>query len=365
MKILHFIYDDINNPWLGGGGAVRTYEIYKRLAERHKITVITGNYPNATREEEKDGILYKRIGSGKNYLWSRLTYSLNAPKVIKKSDCDIVIEDFSAFSPCFSPLHTKKPVIASIQNLYGVHAIKKYRLLGFVAFIFENLGLKLYKNYVVVSPSIENKLKSSNVGKINMIPNGVDTSLVHLATIEKKYILFIGRIDIYQKGIDVLLKSFSKITKHEKIKLIIAGSGKKKDITKLKHLIEIFALGDRVDFLGKISEQKKKELLSNCMFVCMPSRFESWGMVAIEAAACEKPIIGAKISGLWDAVKDGETGMLVEPDNSEELFQAMVTLIGNKNLRRTLGKNARIWAQNFNWDSIAQSQEEIYAKCIK
>jgi glycogen synthase len=365
MKILHLIYDDINNPWLGGGGAVRTYEIYKRLSERHKITVITGNYPNAIREEEKDGILYKRIGSGKNYLWSRLTYSLNAPKLIKKSDCDIVIEDFSAFSPIFSPLHTKKPVIASIQNLYGIHAIKKYTLLGFVAFIFEIFGLKLYENYIVVSSSIEKKLKSSNVGKINIIPNGVDNSLLHLATIQKNYILFLGRIDIYQKGIDVLLKSFSKITEHEKIKLILAGNGKKKDITKLKYLIEIFALGDRVDFLGKVSEQKKKELLSNCMFVCMPSRFESWGMVAIEAAACEKPIIGAKIPGLCDAVKDGETGILVKPDNSEELFQAMVSLIENKSLRIKFGKNGRRWAQNFNWDIIAQTQEDFYSKCIK
>ena len=365
MKILHLIYDDINNPWLGGGGAVRTFEIYKRLAKKHEITVVTGNYPNANREEEKEGILYRRVGSDKNYLWSRLTYSFKVPKLIKKLDYDILVEDFSAFSPCFSPLYTKKPVIASIQNLYGIHAIKKYNALGVIAFIFEKFGLKLYKNFIAVSPSIKKQLESANNGKIEVISNGVDNFLLHLETTEKNYILFLGRIEIYQKGIDILLKAFSKIAEHTKVELIIVGGGKEKDINKLKNLIGRFGLKNRVDFLGKVSNQKKNELFSSCLFVCMPSRFESWGIVAIEAAACGKPVIGTKIPGLWDTVKDGKTGILVEPDNPEELSRAMIKLIENDDLRRQLGKNARIWAKNFNWDNIAKIQEEFYFEVLE
>ena len=355
----------MNNPWLGGGGAVRTYEICKRLAERHEIIVITGNYPTAKREEEKDSILYKRVGYSKNYLWSRLTYSLNAIKLIKKSDCDIVVEDFSAFSPCFSPLCTKKPVIASIQNVYGMHAIKKHNILGIVAFIFEKFGLKLYKNFIAVSQSIGEKIESVNSGKINIIPNGVDKSLLHFNITEKNYILFLGRVEIYQKGIDVLLKSFSEIAKHENIKLIIAGGGKTKDIDKLKDLIVTFDIGEQVDVLGKVSEQKKNELLSNCIFVCMPSRFEAQPIVPLEAAACGKPVIGTKIPGLWDTVKDGETGLLVEPDNSKKLYQAMTKILKDGDLRGRLGKNGRSWAQNFSWDVAAQLQERFYIECIK
>jgi len=365
MKILHLIYDDINNPWLGGGGAVRTYEIYKRLAKKHEITVVTGNYPNAKGEEEKDGITYERIGSDKNYLWSRLTYSLNAPKLIKGSDCDIVVEDFSAFSPCFSPLHTKKPVVVSIQNVFGIHAIKKYKILGVIAFICEKFGLKLYKNFIVVSLSIKEQLKSVNCGNMLVIPNAVDCSLMHLKTTEKNYILYLGRIDIYQKGIDVLLKSFSKIAKHKDVKLIIAGSGKEKDIDNLRNLIRTLDLENRVDFVGRIFNREKNELLSSCLFVCMPSRFESWGIVAIEAAACGKPVIGTKIFGLCDSIKDSKTGILVESDNPDELYRAMIRLIESEDLRRRFGENGKIWAQNFRWDTVAQIQENFYTECIK
>lgn len=366
MKILHLIYDDINNPWLGGGGAVRTYEIYKRLADRHEVTVITGNYPNAKKEEEKDGILYKRIGSDKNYLLSRLSYLLNAPKLIRRSDCDIIVEDFSAFSPCFSPLHTKRPVIGSIQNLFRTHAIKKYKVLGVIAFIFEKIGVKFFKNFIAVSPSIKKQLESmTHSSKIDVIFNGLDDFLLHIKSTEKNYILYLGRIEIYQKGIDLLLKAVSEIAKYKKIKLIIAGGGKDNDIDKLKNLINILDLEDSVEFLGKVSEQTKRLLLSNCLFVCMPSRFEAQPIVPLEAAACEKPVIGTKIPGLWDTVKDGETGILVEPDNPKKLAEGMKMLIENKDLRKKLGKDARIWARNFNWDNIAKEQEKFYLEILE
>ena len=78
MRITHLIYDDLGNPWLGGGGAVRAREIYRRLAPRHQITLICGAYPGAPSEERVDGIRILRVGSQRSYALSRLTYALSA-----------------------------------------------------------------------------------------------------------------------------------------------------------------------------------------------------------------------------------------------------------------------------------------------
>jgi len=368
MRILHVIYDDLKNPWLGGGGAVRTFEIYKRLVKKHEITVITGSYPNA-KKEHKEGILYERAGSSRGYFLSRLSYSLSAPKLIKKKDHDILIDDFSAYSPCFSPLHTKKTIIASIQNLYSTHAVKKYKF-GVIPFLFESRGLKLYQNFILVSPSLEAQLKTrilkeegSRKSRVTVIPNGVDESLFSLKTSEENYVLFLGRIDVYQKGLDTLLEAFKEVVKHEKkVKLIIVGGGKDDD--KLKRMISKTSLDD-VDFLGRVSDEKKKQLLSKCLFVCMFSRYEAYGIVAIEVAACGKPVIGTKIPGLRDTIKDGETGILVEPDDSKEAYKAMMRLIEDEHLRKNLGISGRRWAKTFNWDAVAKMQEEFYFKCLK
>ncbi len=96
----------------------------------------------------------------------------------------------------------------------------------------------------------------------------------------------------------------------------------------------------------------------------MPSRFESWGIVSLEASACEKPVIGTKIPGLCDVIKNGETGILIAPNNSTELYQAMMRLVEDKHLRKKFGKSGRSWAKNFNWDSAAKKQEKFYLQCI-
>ena len=64
MKICHLIYDDVGNPWLGGGGALRAREIYRRLAERHEITLITGRFPGSSSEEFEEGLDHPRGAAG-------------------------------------------------------------------------------------------------------------------------------------------------------------------------------------------------------------------------------------------------------------------------------------------------------------
>ena len=116
--------------------------------------------------------------------------------------------------------------------------------------------------------------------------------------------------------------------------------------------------------MGKISADEKKEFFKRAFFLVMPSRFEGWGITAIEAAACGKPVIGTNISGLKDAIIENETGLLVEPENSDALAGAMNNLLGDEKLRSALGSKGKKWAQNFQWNEIAAKQEKFYSEII-
>lgn len=365
MKILHLIYDDMKNPWLGGGGAFQTHTINKYLVQRgHKVTIVTGNYPGAKNEEIIDGIRYLRIGSHKTYILSRITYSIFVHRYIKELKYDLLVVDFSAYTPTISMLFTKKPVIAVIRNYFGIHTFRKYKLLGILGFIYEKFGIKLYHNFIANSLHIYEQIQKSTSNKrIKVINNCVEKDLFSLDSKDENYIFFLGRIDIYHKGLDTLLKAFRVVSMQKKIELIIGGGGK--DLEKLKLIISEYGLRDLVRLEGRVYGEKKIQLLKNCLFMVMPSRFESFGNVAIEAAACSKPIIGTSIPGLRDTVKDGSTGLLIEADQPETLANAMLRLIGDKALRARLGQAGREWAMNFNVEQSVTKFEDYYLECLE
>lgn len=97
MKILHLIYDHVRNPWVGGGGAVRAYEICRRLAERHHITVVSGKYPGASDYREGN-LSFKFVGTTRNnYVLSTFCYAARAAGFIAShaKEYDVVVEDFA------------------------------------------------------------------------------------------------------------------------------------------------------------------------------------------------------------------------------------------------------------------------------
>ena len=133
---------------------------------------------------------------------------------------------------------------------------------------------------------------------------------------------------------------------------------------RVQELIRRESLEDRVELVGGVDDQQQGELLRRALFVCMPSRYEGWGMVAVEAAAAGKAVVGTDISGLRDAIRDGETGVLVPPGDVSALAGGMRFLVEDDRRRRLLGNQGRSWARNFNWDRLAREQEAVYLKAI-
>ena len=96
----------------------------------------------------------------------------------------------------------------------------------------------------------------------------------------------------------------------------------------------------------------------------MPSRFEGWGISAIESGACGKTVIASNIPGLNDAIIHNKTGILVEPDRSDLLAVEIKKLLENKEERKRLGINARNRAKKFNWDDITDEHEKFYNEVL-
>jgi glycosyltransferase involved in cell wall biosynthesis len=365
LRILHFIYDDIKNPWYGGGASLRTHEIYKRMTKNHDITVVTGNYPGAAKKETVDGIRYIRMGLDRSPYLSMLAFSSMVFFAKGIGKYEIVVKDLIPFAPTFTFGGHKTPKIFILQAL-GYQFFKSLGPLGLLPWGIERVSLWRSNHFIATSPSLAQQLRQ-RVGpeaNIRIIPYGVDEELFKISVSENRYILFLGRLDIYQKGLDILLKAFQQVSRRfPNHKLIIAGAGRQE-----KHFRSMVAKSpakDKVELVGRVIGERKRDLLGNSLLVCMPSRFESWGIVAIEAGAANKPVIGTKIRGLIDSIKDGETGILVPPERPDLLAEKMIFLIENEGERKRLGCNGRLWAKNFNWDDLAKEQERFYFEVIK
>ncbi len=377
MRILHVIYDDIDNPWLGGGGATRTLEIYSRIAQRgHKVQVLSGNYPDARRKHTRQGVNYRHIGSRRSYAASRLTFTLLSPFLIKRGGYDIVIEDVSPFSPVGAPIWNRRvPSVASVQNLSGQHALRKYGVRGVLPRLAERPLLSLFRNFVAVSPGIAQQLRYLRGEKANIrvVPNSAGNAFTldsgeYKRPGDKKYILFLGRIDLYQKGLDILLEAFSKCaTQLPDIRLVIAGGGTEQQLAKLTSLVEKSDYKDRIELVGQVDQNEAARLMKSALMLAMPSRYEAWPLTAIEAGAAGTPVVGFDIVGVRDAAPQypAAHSLLVSPGDASALAEQMIEVANDPELRRVTAEKGQSWAARFTWDALASEQLAFYEELVQ
>lgn len=377
MRILHVIYDDIHNPWLGGGGATRTWELYRRIAQQgHKVKVVCGSYPGAARREKREGVVYRHTGSPSSYVASRLTFMLGAPRLIKRSGYDIVIEDVSPFSPVGAPLWQRKtPAVASVQNLSGAHATAKYGLKGWGPRLVERPLLSLFRNFVAVSPGMAAQIRAYLGPDVNIkvIPNSAGVAFAHdvepfRLDSDKEYVLSLGRIDVYQKGLDRLVEAFDQLAhRSENIELLIAGSGTREQEILLRSHVARARHRERIKLLGQVSQEEAARLMRRALMLAMPSRYEAWPLSAIEAGAAGVPVVGSDIVGVRDAAPHYPQahGELVPEGDLIRLTEAMLNIAGNPARRRQIGEQGRAWAGRFTWDALAAEQLAFYEELIK
>jgi len=149
------------------------------------------------------------------------------------------------------------------------------------------------------------------------------------------------------------------IDRHPRTRLLMAGSGEL--CSQLEELTEQLDLTHHIAFLGAIENRRVPEILKDVDIFVMPSTQEGFGVAAVEAQAMEIPVVATRVGGIPEVVLDGETGILVEPGNSEQLAQAILTLIENPTLRKQMGERGRKRAlANYRWEDNAALMERLY-----
>lgn len=204
--------------------------------------------------------------------------------------------------------------------------------------------------------------------KLIYIPNGVNVEIFNPAIPpifkERKFIfLFVGKLT-KTKGILYLLKAFKKLKKdYNNVNLILVGSGAPSTVKELKKE----ARNDEdIKFLGVKPADEIKSYYTSCDVFVMSSLSEGFGIANLEAMACAKPVISTKVGGIVDVVIDGQTGFLVEPANSDELYLAMKKFLDKPDLVGIMGESARKRAvKNFSWDIVAEKLHNAYKLILK
>lgn len=242
-------------------------------------------------------------------------------------------------------------------------------------------------DYVIVSSmdyaesSFIKKWISKHKEKVQEIPFGVDVAFQkreHSKSIRQKYnikekgqlVLFVAGMDKahYFKGIEVLLKSFSKILPSTIIdpQLVLVGDGDNRFL--YEDLSRSIGIEDSTVFTGKVSDEDLIDLYNECNIFVLPSinRGEAFGIVSLQAMACAKPIIVSDLPGVRSLIKNNiknVNGILVKPGNIRELSNAIQTLLENKELAQRYGNSGYQIQQNgYTWKVIGGQLNELYKK---
>jgi len=353
MRILHLIYDDPANPWVGGGGAVRVRELYARLAGRVEAEVVTGSYPGASGGVF-EGVRYRRLGRESPYAWSRATFGLAASALLRRARYDAAVVDFSAYTPIVVP--RGRPVGVTVHHLTGPSARERWGAAGGSLVGLAERRL-LRRAHIFSATSAATHLLLTRIlppgSTIVRVGAGVDERFYAVDRQEADYLLYFGRLDWFQKGLDVLVDAFARIAAtFPALTLRIAGRGR--DTGRIAGAIEAAGLGKRVTLLGPVSDAERLRLLAGARLMLMPSRFEGFGMVAAEAMAAGVPLVASSAGSLPEVVDAPSGGLLVPPEDAGALAASASTLLADDAARDELSRTARRSAERFRWHIVAE-----------
>jgi D-inositol-3-phosphate glycosyltransferase len=221
--------------------------------------------------------------------------------------------------------------------------------------------------------------------KVEVIPCGVDIDLFkpweteeakyYLGLNGQRFVLFVGRIDPI-KGIDNLLQAMSILSKKNKdingdIKLLIIGGEEENqpltenhELRSLMRLTSELHLEDQVEFLGTKKQEVLPYYYSSAEVCVLPSRYESFGIVALEAMACGTPIVASNVGGLSQIVGDKKTGFLVPAEDPDIMAERIKWVLAHPDIRNKFGKEAVKWAGRFEWSLVTDKVIHLYSQMV-
>lgn len=357
-----------------GGIETYCYELSKRFGRTlQQLLILAPDHPEADTVDSKLEAIVKRLPA-KNSLFP-LVAPFVLPGLAKKYKLDTVLH--AQWQTVGASLWSRHRTGYPRRIFVAAHArellIKPYSESSWIGKKLHTRRKKLLKKvdaFFPVSHYTANLLNKEGVPdeKISIMSNGTDPDYFapqstaklrrQLGLEDKKIVFSVCRL-VPRKGMDLVLQAIQQITQQRQdVVYLLGGSGE--DRQRLEQLAGTLQVEQYVRFMGRIPDERLPDYYSLADVFVMPVRseppdVEGFGIVFLEANACETPVIGSRSGGVPDAVAEGETGLLIDEGDVDQLQQAITTLLDNPELADEMGKNGRKRVlQQFNWDRVAK-----------
>jgi glycosyltransferase involved in cell wall biosynthesis len=376
-----------------GGVERRIMETTKRLQAQADITVYSGTKAGFKKPKTINGVKFNPCYSTDS-IFPLDNWLFNRSLIKKASNLDADIFEGHAVSGYGFPakleqLHIKKPFIHTVHGVLadeyeqaktnGTQSMRD-RIANTFMYRLANLEEQTAQNATLIvtisNYSLEKLQKYYNIdtSKVRIVPNGVDTEKFkptnefvavkhNFGLGDEPCVLFVGSL-ISRKGLPFLIEAAKRVVKQKaNTKFVIVGDGPLKN-----HLIDSLKsanLSENFVFLSKLNEETLVSLYNSVDVFALPSIQEGQGIVLLEAQACSKPVVAFDIGGVNEAVKNGETGLLVELGNTDAFAESLQKLLADRALRNNMGRAGRKFVtENYTWDLCAQRMLKIYNEAL-
>ena len=379
MKIL-FVSTSVlyyeKRPFGRGGTDSQEYGIAVEMARRGHDAYILGHFAETGWRDYDvlvNGIQFINVRAlylRDKFIGETVSAFLLSKKVaneIEKIKPDIInlTGRFTAYFP--SKLNIPKVFIThhpDAFDFYKEFSVKNNRLNYFYSpfkKIVEESVMRHSDVLIALNKDIRDYLHGKGFMNVCVIPNAVDVAKSTNKR-DDNFILYAGGFRKV-KGIDYLIEAFSGICDDHSTDLLLIGSGP--DEERLKKIVASKNLNDRVHFIPMVGKDKLREYLSKCSVFVLPSLFETFGIVTIEAMASGKPVIASDIPGPQDVITQGYDGFLFEKGNVDELKKYLELCLSDEKLRRNMGKNARRTVEErYTFHKIAEDYLKVYSEIL-
>ena len=374
-------------PRVIGGISPHVFFLSKSLAKIGvKVHVVTCDFPGAPAYEVIDGVKVYRVDSYKNPApdFATWVYLMNsnmqreAAAIVNKLGDKIDVfhaHDWLVATAGIGLKHVfRKPLLVTIHSTEigrrdGLHTDTEKMIHETEAWLtYEAWQVICCSDYMVSHVKWAFGLPDD---KLVMIPNGVNTQVsassetedreafrAKFALPEEKIVLYVGRL-VYEKGIHVLINAVPKVLGRVNAKFIIVGSGYMKE--QLLNIVRSMRLEHKVLFMGFVDDETLLGLQKCADVSVVPSLFEPFGIVALEAMAAKSPVVVSDTGGLSEIVDHDATGFKAYPNNPESLAWGITKILIDENYRNYIRENAhRKVQEKYNWEKIAQQTKQVY-----
>ncbi|WP_455645978.1 glycosyltransferase family 4 protein [Methanosphaera sp.] len=361
-------------PFIGGVEQY-VYYISKELVKYDdcEVKVICANEPNSIDKETYNDINIQRLNYFGKVANTNITLSL--PTTLYKEDFDIIHTHVptpwsSDWSNIFTRIKNKPLVVTYHNDIIGTG------IANTIANIYNKTALKFLLNkadkiIITQDDYIQSPHLQNYKDKITTIPNGVDTNLFKPTDTprQENQIFFLSVLDKFHKykGLDYLLEALVNVKKTiPSVKLIVGGKGELMEYYQEK--VKNLGLEDNVEFKGFLTDEEVIKHYAESELFILPSISslqEGFGIVVLEALSCKTPVISTDIVGVSDDVIKTNSGIIVPPKDMNSLEEAIIQILTDKKLQKTMGENGRKLVQEkYEWKSIAKEIYKVYEELI-